>query len=552
MRAASRTLLVLAVLAPALAACDLVRVFTPPAFGKPCDNDDECDGLVCSPAGVCAPRDAGVVARDDGGQREDGGQLEDAGVLDAGTLDGGEDGGVLDGGEDGGALDGGADGGALDGGTEDGGVDAGTDAGPCVPVDGGSWDDAALDGGPGTWPYVERGQSTLADFDLPATVDGGAEAIDYLIGEAVGIAPSGNLIALSAEGEVLLYARAEAGWEPAGRLVADVALADGFFGTSIAVGESRIAIGAPGGAGGIGGVQVFARPCGEWETELVHLATGTGTNFGDAVAFSHDETRLLVGAPSTQIGADARAGAVHTFTHNGTAWSAPQTLPLGSQGTNALCGESIAWSELGEIAWVGCPGKFESWNASAGSVGEVLAFRRTPTWTLVGTIETALDQKEIGLAFGRSLSASGDRLVVGAPGWTDGLGALYVYDVAPDVGGVDIAFDERLVGAGDFDDTATGLGVTVALRGDRLVAGVSNERKISTGDPLSAAGFVAHYVRNTTGWVLWERLQPADIAVDHTFGEAVGLSASGVSMVAGAPFMDDTNGGAYFYELERP
>ncbi len=138
--------------------------------------------------------------------------------------------------------------------------------------------------------------------------------------------------------------------------------------------------------------------------------------------------------------------------------------------------------------------------------------------------------------FGAVLSASGDLLVVGAPGAQ----AAYLYRSREEGHWVEVA---RLDGEGD------NFGSTVATDGARVV--------VASPGTASETGAVFVFERTTSGgandgadasrelWTLTSRLAPAELSVGDSYGAAVATRAG--TVVVGAPGADEDAGAVYWH-----
>jgi hypothetical protein len=165
-------------------------------------------------------------------------------------------------------------------------------------------------------------------------------------------------------------------------------------------------------------------------------------------------------------------------------------------------------------------------------------FQRQPWgWQQTQTLE-ASDPKPKN-KFGHSLALDGDTLAVGAyrVGELNVKGAVYMFERQPDGTWVEV---QKIAST---DTKVWGLGWSVALEGDELIAGAVGA--VALGD---GAGRVLFYERGASGWV-WKNTYPSpDSKAGDNFGTS--LAIDGNSLVVGA---DQANappwqGHAYVYE----
>jgi hypothetical protein len=183
------------------------------------------------------------------------------------------------------------------------------------------------------------------------------------------------------------------------------------FGTSVAIADGIVAVGAPG-SGGPGAVHLFQKDQG-WHQ--IALLTAPAAGFGSTVSLRGEV--LAIGAP----GAAGGAGAVYVSVHGPNGWTQPQPLPdplpgrvIGEVEGRAL-GSSVAVGN-GVIA-VGAPGFFGHNEAGTPVFGAVFLFEGNGTsWGTPVRLSAFAPRR-----FGSSVALLENRLVVGAPaqGGTD-------------------------------------------------------------------------------------------------------------------------------------
>ncbi len=188
-------------------------------------------------------------------------------------------------------------------------------------------------------------------------------------------------------GAVYVYANAThdaSDWQPVAYLTAENGAASDLFGYSVAVGPSRIVVGAP---------------------------------FRDRVI-------------PTPV---SNAGAVFVFTPDGSGgWQQESQLFLANAATNELFGDTVAYDLTHDRVFGGAPQRFDTVFGGSGATGSVTVFKRTliipPNFGWLAIAELfSDDQLSIGQQAGRAVSVSGDRIFVGAP----------TYDANPNNGIVD-------------------------------------------------------------------------------------------------------------------
>lgn len=242
---------------------------------------------------------------------------------------------------------------------------------------------------------------------------------------AVG-APSDRVGMNTRQGSVYVFAREGAGWALQQQVRANDGAADNYFGNDIALSGDTLIVGAEASKVGANNLQgaayVFMRVGTFWRQQQKLLANdgAEGDRFGSSVAL--DEDTVVIGAPSKSIGGNGGFGAAYIFERNGTVWTQQQRL-------TANDGEAfgIAVALSGGTALIGAVLSDVGDNVNQGAA---YAFTRAGTvWTqqqkLIASDGTDFDD------FGRSVASTGDTLVVGAntygPDINSYRGAVYVF-----------------------------------------------------------------------------------------------------------------------------
>ena len=216
----------------------------------------------------------------------------------------------------------------------------------------------------------------------------------------------------------------------------------------------------------------------------------------------------------------------------------------------------------GDVAVVGA-----RWEGSSGSAH--VFERSSQGWLFVQTLEPSA--APLGATFGRSVTVSGDRIVVGAPG-PSGEGAAYVFtrqggawsETAILTGsggsfGHSVAMDQSLVVVGeygartafafDLDQPAVPgveldpggsfhrYGIRVDLRGDTIVVGADG-----ASIAASEAGAAFVFRRSASSWAFEAQLLASDADAGDGFGNSVAVDAGRI--VVGASSDDESGAGA--------
>jgi choice-of-anchor B domain-containing protein len=279
----------------------------------------------------------------------------------------------------------------------------------------------------------------------------------------------------------------------------------------------------PSPAGHKGAVHVFARAAGgDWAERAVLQGAASEVGDGFASALGVGPNVVVVGAPK----AEENRGAAYVFerTGGGAPWRETARLVLDGGAADDRFGSAIAMA--GDAVLIGAPGRTDG-------AGAVAVFRKngggwTQTAVLTGSGIAAGD------GFGFAIAADADRAIIGAPGplpfsslfggQQPRGGAAFVF--AHDGG--EWAEDGRLVLA---PAGISALGAAVALAGDDVLVAA----------PLAGqmAGTVVRYRRSAAGvWAEAGRLTPPGAAPGSGFGLA--LDAAGTDLFVGAPVGNGT------------
>jgi hypothetical protein len=254
-----------------------------------------------------------------------------------------------------------------------------------------------------------------------------------------------------------------------------------------------------------------------------------GDQFGWAVAVS-DET-IVVGAPTHDAGGFTNSGAVYVFVHDGTSWVEEAKLVASDPADNDRFGSSVA--VFGDTVFVGAPLADPNGTDS----GAVYVFNRSgSTWLeeqkLVGSAAIAGD------FFGRSVSVSGGRALVGAPSGTGTSGKVYVYSLSG-------TWSEEQVLVANDSTPSNVFGQSVCMGATRALVGASG----ANGN-VSGTGAAYVFVHNGTSWVQEQKIRTNDSFTGDLFGLSVSLF-NDASLVVGSPGHDDfgsSAGAAYFFK----
>ena len=220
-------------------------------------------------------------------------------------------------------------------------------------------------------------------------------------------------------GAVVVYERSTSGrWVEEGRLMADDALPDDRFGSTVVFSEGIAAVAAPGRNKRAGGVYIFSRQeDGSWNQHAFLEAEDTveGDVFGTSM--SAVDNLLLVGAP----GHNEAKGAAYLFSFDRASgsWESQNKFHVPDMGDNSQLGQVVALGDA--TAYVASPrmnnrrGVVYAFNTRQNETARRVRYR-----TL-----TAYDAQTNG-RFGSSIIAANDELWIGAPG-DNRIGSAYLF-----------------------------------------------------------------------------------------------------------------------------
>jgi hypothetical protein len=227
-------------------------------------------------------------------------------------------------------------------------------------------------------------------------------------------------------GAAYIFEKSGGTWTETQKLTAGDAEASDFFGESVSVSGNVAIVGANGedtGGADAGAAYIFEKSGGVWtETaKLVASDAEASDNFGKSVAVSGNVA--IVGANGEDTGG-AGAGAAYIFEKSGGVWT--ETEKLVASDAEAGDGFGYSVSVSGNVAIVGA--YLEDTGGS--NAGAAYIYEKSGgTW--IQTKKLIAGNAETFDLFGRSVSVSGNVVIVGAIGEDTGgsaAGAAYIYD----------------------------------------------------------------------------------------------------------------------------
>ena len=231
-------------------------------------------------------------------------------------------------------------------------------------------------------------------------------------------------------GSAYTYRWSASSWSEEGKLAASDAESEDLFGTSVAVAGDIAVVGAPSddhaGGADAGSVYVYEWDGDAWGGEQKLIAPDAEANdqFGSSVAIEADV--ILVGAKNEgNTGGSDGSGAVYVFRDTGTSWVHEDTLIASGTLAGDQLGGSVSLS--GGVAVLGA-GTTDC--GAESDCGAAYVFRWNGSVFVEEQTLTASDAAD-GDRFGTSVSIDGDLILVGA--WLadcdlgSSCGAVYVY-----------------------------------------------------------------------------------------------------------------------------
>ena len=357
-------------------------------------------------------------------------------------------------------------------------------------------------------------------------------------------------------GSAYVFTRVAGGWTQAGKLTASDPKVDAGFGHGVAVHGDTIVVGAyeedhtdnnnP--INDVGAAYVFTRPATGWAdmTQTARLtASDAAANdeFGTSVAV-HEDT-IVVGAPEEDIGA---RGSAYIFTKPANGWAdMPETAALRGQSNGDRFGRSVAVH--GDTVVVGA---FEE----NGARGAAYVFIKPATggWATDTETETAkltASDRASNDRFGRAVAMDGDTIVIGAPyhdyddpdnntNDVSNSGAAYVF-IKPATGGwaTDTETETAKLTASDRAENDQ-FGYSVAVDGNTVVVGADRD------DSNRGSAYV--FTEPQGGWTDTEGTDPLT-AYDRSGNDRFGnfVAVDGDTVLVGAVGDDSLKGSAYVF-----
>jgi len=253
--------------------------------------------------------------------------------------------------------------------------------------------------------------------------------------------------------------------------------------------------------------------------------------FGASVALTADGSRMVVGAYYRDVAGVVNAGQVYIYTRTGSVWTLESTLSASDKASNDYFGYSVALTATGDRLAVGAYGR----DSGVVDGGQVYIYTRVGcAWTQESTLASADRVAYDYFGFSVALTADGSRLVVGAygrdvAGIVDA-GQVYVYTRIGSTWTLESILSASDKAASDY------FGASVALTADGSRMAVGALYKDVAG--IVNAGQVYIYTRVGSVWTQESTLTASDKAASDFFGASVALTADGSRMAVGTHSRD--------------
>jgi uncharacterized repeat protein (TIGR01451 family) len=308
--------------------------------------------------------------------------------------------------------------------------------------------------------------------------------------------------------------------------------ANDLFGNAVAISGETMAVAAilddEVSAANAGAVYIFTRNSNTWTLQQRVIASDPSVDGGFGRSIALDGNTLLVGAHRANSG----KGAAYTFTRSGSVWTQQQRLVSSDGLAGDYFGASVAIS--GDRLVVGA----ERADAGVGTqnvvadTGAAYAFQRSGAgvWSQQTKLIPATFSQDDN--FGISVAISGATIAVGQPflgtGVSDNKGAVIVFNEESGVWNRKATLLASDAAANDF------FGRSVSISGDFLLIGAYFDDFIQSSTSIVNGGSSYLFRRNGTTWTEADKLLGNDTIRNDFMGSAVALS--GAAMIIGAPF----------------
>lgn len=348
---------------------------------------------------------------------------------------------------------------------------------------------------------------------------------DALFG--TGLAMAGEYAIMGAPGDQTLGAAyifkyIDGTWIQQTKLVPTDLVADDYFGAAVALTTNYAFVSASQQSNNRGVVYIFKRSdVDETWTEIDKITASDIQNndkFGSSLDAS--DTQLIVGAPE----ADSDAGAVYIFKNINDSWFEQTKLVASDRADGDYFGISLTLSD--DLAAIGSYLDEDNGTAS----GAVYVFEQSSNvWFERDKISGGEDD-----SLGVSVAFFNDLILAGAVG--DSTGAIFAYEYD----GMDWITTDTIRPSDGVEGDAFGSSLTASS--DKMMVGTPQQ---NTGEVASGAAYLYEY--DGANWTLGIKYEPSSPSVDLLFGTQVALSGDLFLVSTAADSENGNNAGAAFF-----
>ena len=345
----------------------------------------------------------------------------------------------------------------------------------------------------------------------------------------------------SNQGSAYVFHRINGSWVQEAQLFAADGLANDLFGFSVSISGNYIVVGAPEDQVGAnveqGSVYVFVRNGTNWTQQHKFVAPDGAAedHFGFSVSMSANQ--FIVGCPDDDYPAYPDMGSVTFYLLTGNTWA--QEIKL--YGTGPAPDDHFGWSVAINFnsAIVGAPGD----NNAPDLLGSAQIFTKIVGWSAGQKLVPS--QASEG-SFGYSVAIDLTTVAVSQILSGGGFGSIYaqgrVYVYVP--GAFGIWFEQTYIDEPNFT-FAHFFGKSLSISGDNLVVGSAKDLTQSQG---SDSAHVVFYKRTGTVWEEQLITYNGSPSNNGAFGFAVAIN--GFNVIIGAPKKKTQKGEVNFMNIE--
>ena len=259
--------------------------------------------------------------------------------------------------------------------------------------------------------------------------------------------------------------------------------------------------------------------------------------FGSAIAIAGQD--VLIGRPGMVIGFPMPAGqlgGVHVFRRGAQGWA--EVAAVTAEGVGEMDGFGTSIAVDGNLMAVGAPRTSEN-------RGAVYVFERNSGGTWSERARIVPPNAAAGDRFGASLAVSGNAILVGVPGHSQGTGAVLVYRRGANAS----AWTEAARLAGGGITAGDAFGAAMAVSNDALIVGAPGPGNSLFGQAQGRAGQAFIFRRGGGGaWSEEARLAITDDARLRALGGVVAID--GTDAYLPQPSADQGQGAIHHFRRE--